>query len=228
MPALAVADLRIGCLLAYLAVAYVAFIALGALPSDKAPGRRPALRVLADRLAFVLAFAILPIVAFRAMGAGLPGLSALGAGEPSRWLGPCAALCVLGGAIGFLSRKGSADIANYPQYLPPRWNAGSLALEIGSWAAYLLAYEFAFRGIFLACLLPAGAYTAVAAETALYAFAHLPKSVKEAAGAVGFGIVASLLTLAFGTLYPAFLIHLALALANDLGCRRAARRARPS
>lgn len=220
--AFAAPDFQKAALLLYLAIAYIAYIALGALPSDKAPGRRKPARVLLDRAAFFAAFGLAPVALFAALGLELPGASVLAAGEPAAWLPSTAALCLLAWAIGRFSRKSAADLASYPQYLPPRWHAGSVALEAGSWALYLFAYEFAFRGMVLYALMDAGILAAVVAETALYAFAHLPKSSKEAAGAILFGLAASWLTLAYGTVLPAFVVHLAIALANDYGSLRTA------
>jgi hypothetical protein len=219
-------DLRAAALIGWLALVYVAYIASGALPSDARPCRRPATRVLLDRLAFFVLIGLLPPLAFLLLGWPLPGLSVLGFGKILEWLPLTAALTALCWAIGRYSRKGEAELANYPQYLPSRWKAGSLALEIGSWALYLAAYEFAFRGYILYALLPGGTLVAIAIQTALYSFAHLPKSAKEAAGALLFGVATSLLTLAYGSILPAFILHLAMALGNDLGSLRAAAKGR--
>jgi hypothetical protein len=220
-------DAASAALLLYLAVAYIAYIASGALPSDQAPARRPPRRVLADRAAFALFFAALPLAAFRILGWKLPGLEVLSWGAAGRGVAPTIILGAVSWAVGRYSKKGPGERANYPQYLPARWGPAELALEVGSWAGYLFAYEFAFRGMVLYALLPLGTMSAVAAETALYSFAHLPKSSKEAAGSVLFGVAVSCLTLAYGTILPAFVLHLAMALGNDRGCWAATRRAPP-
>jgi membrane protease YdiL (CAAX protease family) len=149
------------------------------------------------------------------------GLSVRGAGS---WLPLTLALSAVGFAIGFLSKKSPADLVSYPQFLPSRWTVTGWTIEIGSWSIYLAAYEFAFRGYLLAALAPLGPVAAVTATTALYAVAHLPKSSKEAAGAVPFGVIASLLSLRYGSIVPAFAIHLAIALGNDSGSLRAIRK----
>jgi hypothetical protein len=214
------ADLASGALAFWLAAAYVAFIALEGLPSSARPRRLPPGRVLASRAAFFLAFFMIPMAAFRLIGSPLPGLRLAGPGEPGAWALPVAALASAAFGIGFLARKSPADLANYPQYLPaPGFPlASALALEIGAWALYLWAYEFAFRGMLLSMLLPAGVAVAVAVQTGLYAFAHLPKNAKESAAALAFGLAASAMTLAWNSVVPAFLVHLALALGNDLSC----------
>jgi len=172
------------------------------------------------RIAFFLAFYLVPGIAYRLLGLRMPGIDLHGPGNPGAWAPPVAALALAAFLVGFLSRKSPADLANYPQYVPrpdfPR--PAALANEIGGWALYLWAYEFAFRGMLLGMLLPAGAATAIAVQTGLYAFAHLPKNAKEAAAALPFGVAASLMTLRWGSVLPAFLVHLALALGNDLSC----------
>lgn len=218
-------DLVFAALVAYLTIVYVAYIASGALPSDKQPARRPASRVIADRLAFLVLIAAVPILAFLALGLELPGLQALGLGRPSSWLIPTAGLAAAAWAMGRFSKKSKGDLGNYPQFLPARWGLGELAIEILSWAAYLFAYEFAFRGMLLHALLPLGTLGAIMVQTALYSFAHLPKSSKEAAGAILFGIVTSWLTLSYGSIMPAVLVHLAIALGNDRGSIVAGRQA---
>ncbi len=210
----------------WLALAYVVYITRGALPSDKAPGRRKAGIVLVDRTIFFLAFLVLPSSGLTLAGYDLPGLQVISMGQPAAWAVPVMLLGSAAFALGRFSRKTAADTANYPQYLPLHWNAASVLFEIVSWSLYLFAYEFAFRGMILFGLLPAGYWTAIAIQTALYAFAHLPKSGKEAAGAIVFGVITSLITLAWGTMIPAFLVHLALALGNDVGCMRAIRNER--
>jgi hypothetical protein len=209
----------------WFAVFYIVYIASGALPSESRPGRRDPGRVVIDRLIFFAAIFALPFFALpRGFGVD-PAALYLGAGKPLDWLALTLALSALGFAVGFFSRKSEADLASYPQYLPKRWTVGAWGLELGSWGLYLVAYEFAFRGYLLAALMPLGAATAIAATTALYAIAHLPKSAKEAIGALPFGIVASLLAVRFGTFLPAVAIHIALAVGNDIGAMRASRRA---
>lgn len=205
----------------WIAVAYVLFIDRGGLPSDKRPLRKKPSMVLIDRMIFFLAFLIIPVLGFKVAGFELPGRAILATGLVAKWLVPVLALSVLAFGLGLYSKKGSAEMVNYPQYLPSSWNVKTLVLEISSWSMYLLAYEFAFRGILLHVLLPAGYWTAIAVQTGLYAFAHLPKSSKEAKGAIFFGILTSVMTLGWGTVLPAFFVHLALALGNDLGSLRA-------
>jgi hypothetical protein len=218
-------DLIQSAYLLWLIVAYVAYIAMGALPSDKQPFRKPPLRVLADRLIFFLVLFALPLLVFTLAGWEMPGRASLGLGRPASWLPASLLISLLAFAIGYYAKKGPAERANYPQYSPPRWGAGELALELASWSLYLYAYEFVFRGFLLYALLPLGVGLAIVTQTGLYAFAHLPKSAKEAGAAVIFGLATALMTLVWDSIAPAFIVHLALALANDLSCFRAMKRA---
>lgn len=213
-----------GVLFGWFALVYVVFVASGGLPSELKPGRRQPARVLADRLGFFILIFIAPAIILVFACGQRPATLMLSMGSPRSWLPVTALLAVLAAALGFFSEKSSVDLQIYPQYLPARWTAASIVCEAGSWALYLLAYEFALRGYLLAALLPSGAPAAVAATTAIYSIAHTPKSGKEAAGSLFFGVVLSALTLHWHTLVPAFIIHLALALGNDVGALHAASR----
>jgi hypothetical protein len=212
-------------LFGWFGVVYIAYIAAGSLPREDKPARRKPRRVLLDRLIFSLAAGFAPAVFLVAVSGIDPTHIGLGSGVVTEWLPFTIVLGAAGFAVGFLARKSLADLASYPQYLPLAWTPISMMLEAGSWALYLLAYEFAFRGYLLASLLPLGAPAAISIATTLYSVAHLPKSAREAIGAIPFGVVASLLALRYGTFIPAFIIHLALALGNDAGTLRAAHRA---
>lgn len=227
-------QIPVAAVLLWYTVAYVVFIAMGALPSEKFPGRKRPVEVLRERALFFLAFFAAPILVSRSAGFELPGMAFLGlgtgragiiggsfgtgAGGIKSWIIPTLLLSVPAGAIGLLSRKSRADVKNYPQYMPATWSAVHLVAEVASWAIYLVAYEFAFRAVLLGSLLPAGPWIAAAASTLAYALAHLPKSQKEAAGAIVFGMVTALLTLLWGSIWPAFILHLVLALGNDMAC----------
>ena len=84
------------------------------------------------------------------------------------------------------------------------------------WSAYLLGYEFLFRGILLFPLVDAlGVWPAIAINTAMYSATHIPKGMDEAIGAAPLGIVLCLITLMTGTLWVAIIVHILMALANS-------------
>lgn len=214
-----------GAVYGWFALVYVVFVASGGLPSELRPGRRPPARVLLDRLWFFIAIFAVPVIALVFAWGLRPTRLLLSWGSPLSWLPLTILLSAVAAGLGLLSKKGNPDLQNYPQYLPDHWTAAAIVYQVGSWALYLFAYEFAFRGYLLVPLLPMGVPAAIAIHTAIYALAHTPKSGKEAGGALFLGVILSLLTLRWGTMIPAFIIHMALALGNDAGAIRAAKSA---
>ncbi len=90
-----------------------------------------------------------------------------------------------------------------------------------SWAVYLYGYEAFFRGLLLYALVAwLGAWPGIAAMTLVYTLAHLPKRAGECAGCLVMGPVFGLLTLLSGGFAAAFVLHLGIALGNDLLCLR--------
>lgn len=104
----------------------------------------------------------------------------------------------------------------YPQIRENPWTFNTVAFNVGSWLIYLVAYEFLFRGLLLFTLHSAlGLWPAIAITTGLYFLVHIPKGIKEAIGALPFGVVLGLLTIEAGSIWPAVFIHFVLALSND-------------
>ena len=96
------------------------------------------------------------------------------------------------------------------------WTHKTVLLNIVGWALYLFGYEFLFRGILLFPLAETlGVWPAIAVNIALYSTTHIPKGMQETIGAIPFGLVLSLLTLASGNIWIAFVVHLAMALTNS-------------
>lgn len=105
----------------------------------------------------------------------------------------------------------------YPEIRAQIWTRQILFFELAGWAVYLLGYEILFRGVLLMPLVePLGIWVAIAINTAIYAAAHLPKNFEETIGAIPFGIVICLLTLASGMIWIAFLVHLVVVWTNSL------------
>ena len=119
-------------------------------------------------------------------------------------------------SLSYFSRRSSEDLENYPQIRIPDWNFELIILNAVSWAGFLLAYEFLFRGILLFTLLNTlGVWAAIAINASLYALVHFPKGPRETFGAIPLGIVLCIATLSTGTIWTAFLVHLVMALSND-------------
>lgn len=119
----------------------------------------------------------------------------------------------------FLSYQGARkpeSLTMYPEIRRPVWGQRTLIFSALSWAAYLFAYELTFRGFLLfSCERAFGAGAAIAINTAIYALVHVPKRMTEGVGAIVLGLVLCFVTLQTGTIWVAFLVHVALSLSNE-------------
>ncbi|HUW93883.1 MAG TPA: CPBP family intramembrane glutamic endopeptidase [Bacteroidales bacterium] len=123
-----------------------------------------------------------------------------------------AALAVF--SASFTARK-APNYENFPQIRAKVWTRRTVAWHIIGWALYLAGYEILFRGVLLMPLADhLGIWPAIAINIALYSAAHIPQGPRDAFGAIPVGLIFCLVTLASGTVYIAFLIHLAMALTN--------------
>jgi membrane protease YdiL (CAAX protease family) len=124
------------------------------------------------------------------------------------------------GVIVFLlvhrNAKKPETLAHYPQIRAKVWTKKRMLQYATGWIVYLLGYEMLFRGVLLFPLAAAiGVYPAIAVNTALYSAIHLPYGIQQAIGAIPLGIILCLLTLATGTLWVAFAVHVIMALTNS-------------
>ena len=118
--------------------------------------------------------------------------------------------------LAFLSAKKPSHQANYPQIREKNWTRSLVLKNSLGWSAYLLGYEFLFRGILLFPLVDAlGVWPAVAINTAMYSATHIPKGLDETIGAAFLGVVLCLITLMTGTLWVAIVVHITMALTNS-------------
>jgi len=115
------------------------------------------------------------------------------------------------------SAKKPKNLLNYPQVRAKVWNKKIFYLNLIGWAFYLFGYEFLFRGILLIPVMDvAGLWVAVAINVAIYSATHIPKGLDETIGAIPLGFVLCLLTLASGTIWIAFIVHVVMAWTNSL------------
>ncbi|MBM3311371.1 MAG: CPBP family intramembrane metalloprotease [Candidatus Aminicenantes bacterium] len=171
--------------------------------------------VLFRRLSGVLLYGAVPAAAALAAGQRLSDLG-FNFARPGRVFLSGGALAAVLVAVNVLAGKGAAHLAAYPEIRLARWRPGHLAASAAGWTAYLVAYEFLFRGFFLFSLAAAvGLGWATAANTAVYALAHLPKGPRETLGAIPLGVVLCLVSFDVGNIGPAVLAHLALALSGE-------------
>ena len=119
--------------------------------------------------------------------------------------------------LAYFSAKNPKNLVNYPQIRTKEWTKKTLFINLLGWALYLFGYEFLFRGTLLIPLVePLGLWTAIAINIALYSATHIPKGLDETLGAIPLGLVLCLLTVASGTIWIAFIVHVAMAWTNSL------------
>ncbi|MBW8051175.1 MAG: CPBP family intramembrane metalloprotease [Cytophagales bacterium] len=119
--------------------------------------------------------------------------------------------------INLVHARKQDNVKIYPQIRAKKWTIKLILINVFTWAAYLFAYEFLFRGFLLFSCMPAlGICPAIAINTAIYSLVHIPKGIKETLGAIPFGILLCIITFDTGTIWAAFFIHLILAISNDL------------
>ena len=115
----------------------------------------------------------------------------------------------------YFTAKKPKNWVNYPQIRAKTWNRKMVIMNALGWFLYLFGYEFLFRGILLFPLLDTvGIWPAIAINVALYSATHIPKGLDETIGAIPLGLVLCLLTIASGTIWIAFLVHVAMAWTN--------------
>jgi len=125
-------------------------------------------------------------------------------------------LCVLVVPLAYFSAKKPKNLINYPQIRAKIWTNKTVFINALGWALYLFGYEFLFRGTLLFPLVDSlGVWPAIAINIALYSATHIPKGLDETIGAIPLGLVLCLLTLASGTIWIAFLVHVAMAWTNS-------------
>jgi len=118
--------------------------------------------------------------------------------------------------VNFLNSKKPGNLALYPQIRNKTWSVDLILASALSWVSYLFAYEMLFRGIFLFSSVEIlGYWPAIILNTGIYSLVHYPKDLKEALGAIPFGIIICILTLKTGSFIIAFLVHTVLALSNE-------------
>ena len=117
----------------------------------------------------------------------------------------------------YFSAKKAKNLVNYPQIRSKVWTRKMVYLNLLGWFLYLFGYEFLFRGVLLIPVVDVlGVWPAIAINIALYSATHIPKGLDETIGAIPLGLVLCLLTLSTGTIWIAFLVHVAMAWTNTL------------
>lgn len=116
------------------------------------------------------------------------------------------------------------DIAYYPEVRKQSWDRQRTLTNAGFWAVYLLGYEFAIRGfLFFSLLYAFGLWPAVIINSVIYSLIHIFKGSGEAFGAFFLGILLCLITYYTNTFWIAFIIHVIMAVINDIKAVNAAK-----
>jgi len=180
---------------------------------ETAKNARP---VILIRLCGIILFGIIPVLFLWV----LPGytISQLGL-NMNRFAGSLIWIVILGVflvSMNFFLIRNPKRLTNYPQILKESWNFNLVLINTLSWAGYLFAYEFMFRGLLLFPLANhLGIVAAIIINTILYSATHFYKGVQEVIGAIPLGIVLCLLTIEYGNIWIAFFAHLCLALSCE-------------
>ncbi|GAB1455697.1 hypothetical protein MASR2M48_10040 [Spirochaetota bacterium] len=111
----------------------------------------------------------------------------------------------------------NGNFGRYPEIQTASWNVCIVVIEIALWSLYLFSYELLFRGTLLFTLIGSlGFWPAIGINIALYSAVHVPKGAAEAIGALALGFVLCLITIDTGSILVAIIVHIALAVSNDL------------
>lgn len=181
------------------------------------PQRDPAVwRIYIQRLTGFIWLGILPVLVMTTPGDAPNGFYGLFVtGSAMVWY-VTLGLSLLILVVNFFNAPRQDNLAMYPQIRRPEWTYSILTGSALTWFLYLCAYELLFRGILLVSSLAVmDQETAIALNSSIYAFAHIPKGRKETVASIPFGILMCLLSIASGSVWPAIILHSFLALSNE-------------
>jgi len=170
--------------------------------------------ILAQRLGGAALLGLLPGLLLVVTGRALEGYG-LGWGQWSAGV-PLFVVTVVALPLIFAQSRSRSTWAHYPELRLAVWTPRTRALNVASWAIYLVAYELLFRGFLLFSLaLWIGPWPAVGVMTAMYVLAHLGKAPGEAYGCIPMGLLFGWTALVAGSIWPGVAAHIAIAVFND-------------
>jgi membrane protease YdiL (CAAX protease family) len=118
--------------------------------------------------------------------------------------------------MNYFNSRAPDNLNVYPQIRKEIWSIRLIILSASSWIAYLLSYEFLFRGfLFFASVHLLGLWPAIALNIAIYSLVHIPKGIKETIGAIPLGILLCYLTFRTGSIWIAVVTHIVMAVSNE-------------
>jgi membrane protease YdiL (CAAX protease family) len=120
--------------------------------------------------------------------------------------------------VGSIFRSGKTiDTSYYPEVRKQIWTRRRTLLNAVYWAIYLLGYEFAIRGVvFFTSLYAYGLWPAIIINSVVYSLIHIFKGAREAYAAFFLGIMFCLITYYTDSFWIAFVIHVSMAVINDI------------
>lgn len=172
-------------------------------------------QVLTQRFNGFVIFGVIPVILFFFFNSGkdIPFLSGLFQLSTLLWFTGLSLLLII---INRQNSKSKSNLDMYPQIRENKWSASLLIISAASWIAYLLAYEFLFRGILLSSSLELmGFWPAIIINSGIYSLVHIHKGIVEGLGSVVMGLILCLLVIQTGSFWIAFFVHIVLALSNE-------------
>ncbi|MDR0367836.1 MAG: CPBP family intramembrane metalloprotease [Bacteroidales bacterium] len=131
---------------------------------------------------------------------------------------------VLGGffvIVAYVNVRNSKS-SHYPQFKINQWTLPHKITTYSTWALYIIAYEFMFRGILLfGTVEEVGYIISIVFNVFLYAFVHIPKGGKEVLGCLLLGPALCILALKTHSIAIPVFVHLSLCLSNEFFSVRA-------
>ncbi len=177
----------------------------------------PALEFTSEKLTGILMTGVLPLILFvfvlkqPVSGTAAP-VSGSGKTGYLVYLIP-----LLTAVISFFSSRNKELWKYSPRLRETVWNTGHVFLSSGLWIAYLLGYEFLFRGIlWFACYEAFGFQAALIVNLILYSLVHLPQGTFMTLGAIPLGVLLCCMSFLTGSFLPAFLTHACMAVTTEL------------
>ncbi len=169
-----------------------------------------------QRLGGVLCLGLLPALVAAALPGG-PATVGLGLSDPAAALGAVGAVLIIVLPVVARSASRAPFWEHYPLIRARRWTRRLYLHNALGWIAYLLAYEFFFRGFLLFTLARwLGVWPAIALSTLAYVYAHLPKPhAGETVGTLPMGVLFAVIALDSGGIWGPWLAHCAIALTSD-------------
>jgi membrane protease YdiL (CAAX protease family) len=171
--------------------------------------------ILFQRFMGVLIFGIVPLVIL--LFSGTRNIADFGVIAPVKetaiWTAILSFVVI---TLNYFNSRTPGNLKSYPQIRVEIWSLQLIVLSAASWIAYLLAYEFLFRGFLLFSTMSLlGLWPAIVINTAIYSLVHLPKGFKETIGAIPLGILLCYLTVRTGSIWIAVATHIVMAVSNE-------------